>query len=133
MKSHSKHYFLFFLFLLKYFTLLNLSLDSPTDVVKPNDPHPSDLLVSHYDCTKQPNLRQFSSIRVQPCAQASSTFEGTRAMAIVYVRAKAKRLKAWTTEAYVKRGKLLVHNPIINIVLKFVQIIIRILWNLFVL
>ena len=36
------------------------------------DPHISDLLVSHSDCSKQNILRQFSSTRVQTCEQALS-------------------------------------------------------------
>ena len=60
MKSSSKHYLLFFFLLLKNFTLLTLSLDSSNDIVDPNDPHISDLLVSHYDCSEQHNIRQFS-------------------------------------------------------------------------
>ena len=102
MKSHSKHFFLFFFFLLKYFILLILSLDSTTNVLEPYTPHNSDLLVSHYDCSKQHNLRHFSLTRVKPCAQASS-WESTRAIANVFVRAKAERLIARTYEVYVTR------------------------------
>ena len=61
-----------------------------------NIPHISDLLVSHSDCSKQHNLSHFSLTRVQPCAEAPSSFESTRAIAIVSVPAKAKRLKVWT-------------------------------------
>ena len=87
--------------LLKYFTLLIFSLDSSAVIVEPNIPHISDLLVSHYDSSKRYILREFSFTRVQPCAQAPSALESTRAN--VFVRAKAKRLEAWTCEAYVKR------------------------------
>ena len=96
---HSLFYFLSFLFLTFF------QIHSSPDHVDPNDPHISDLLVSHYDCSKQHNLRQFSLTRVQPCAQAPSAFESTRAIVDVFVRAKAKRLKAWTCEAYGKREK----------------------------
>ena len=61
-------------------------------MVEPNDLHISDLLVSHYDCSKQHNLRQFSLIRVQPCAQAPSGFKSTQVIAKGFCRAKAKRL-----------------------------------------
>ena len=98
-----------FLYYLSYFSFCFLpitsSTDSSSDHVDPNDPHISDLLVSHYDCSKQHNLRQFSLTRVQPCSQAPSSFESTRAIVNVFVRAKAKRLKAWTCEAYVEREK----------------------------
>ena len=96
---HSFFYFFSSLFLASF------QITPSPDHVDPNDPHISDLLVSHYDCSKQHNLRQFSLTRVQPCAQAPSAFESTRAIVDVFVRAKAKRLKAWTCEAYVKREK----------------------------
>ena len=92
--------------LLEFLALLMFSFDFSPDQVDPNDPHISDLLVSHYDCSKQHNLRQFSLTRVKPCAQAPSSLESTRAIANVFVRAKAKHHKAWTCEAYVKREKL---------------------------
>ena len=95
-------YFLFCVYSLLPITFLT---ESSSDLVDPNDPHISDLLVSHYDCSKQHNLTQFSLTRVQPCSQAPSSFESTRAIVNVFVRAKAKRLKAWTCEAYVKREK----------------------------
>ena len=96
---HSLFYFLSSSFLI--FSQLTPS----SDHVDPNDPHISDLSVSHYDCSKQHNLRQFSLTRVLPCAQAPSAFDSTRAIVNVFVRAKAKRLKAWNCEAYVKREK----------------------------
>ena len=98
-----------FLYYLSYFLFSFLSITSTTDSssnhVDPNNLHISDLLVSHYDCSKQHNLRQFSITRVQPCSQAPSSFESTCSIVNVFVRAKAKRLKAWTCEAYVKREK----------------------------
>ena len=103
---------MYFLLLHLLFYLLTSSVlvfsqvSSISDHVDPNDPHISDLLVSHYDCSKQHNLRQFSLTRVQPCVQAPSAFESTRAIVNVFVRAKAKRLKTWTCEAYVKREKI---------------------------
>ena len=114
--------------------LLVLSQNTPSsDHVDPNDPHISDLLVSHYDCSKQHNLRQFSLTRVQPCVQAPSAFETTRAIVNVFVRAKAKRLRAWTCEAYVKRENLSVPNLITNIVVMTVRTITTIPWNVLVL
>ena len=60
--------------------------------------------------------------------------ESTRAIANVFVRAKTKRLTAWTCRAYVKRAKkLFVPNPIANIVVMIVLIIIRTPWNVLVL
>ena len=46
------------------------------------------LMVSHYDCAKQNNLRQFSLLNVEPCKQAPSDIQHTKTQATVYVRAK---------------------------------------------
>ena len=78
---------------------------TPLYIVETNDPHYSHLLVSHYDYSKQQNFRQFSITRVPPFAQAPSAPKRTRGIANVFVRAKAKRFKVWTYEAYVKREK----------------------------
>ena len=32
-------------------------------------------MVSHYDCAKQNNLRQFSLLNVEPCKQASEAYK----------------------------------------------------------
>ena len=78
MTSSLEHSILFFFLHLKFF-LLSLSLDSSTDIVEPYDPHISDLSASHFDCSKQHNLRQLSLTRVQPCAQAPSVLESLKA------------------------------------------------------
>ena len=59
------------------------------------DPNILNLMVSHYDCAKQNNLRQFSLLNVEPCKQAPSDIQHTKTQATVYVRAKAKRIKAF--------------------------------------
>ena len=102
MPPHSLCYLSYFLFC---FLPITFSTDSSSDHVDPNDCHISDLLVSHYDCSKQQNLGQFSLTRVQPCSRAPSSFESTRAIVNVFVRANAKRLRAWTCETYVERKK----------------------------
>ena len=66
------------------------------------------LMVSHYDCAKQNNLRQFSLLNVEPCKQAPSDIQHTKTQATVYVRAKAKRIKAFKCEAHVKTEKFVV-------------------------
>ena len=104
-----------------------------SDHVDPNDPHISDFSVSHYDCSKQHNLGQFSLTRVQPCVQAPSAFESTRAIVNVFVRAKAKRLRAWTCEAYVKRENSSALNLITNIAVMIELTITKTLWNVLVL
>ena len=59
-------------------------------------------MVSHYDCSKQHTFRQFGLTRVKPCVEAPSDLTSTRAIANVFVRAKAKRHKVWTYKAYLK-------------------------------
>ena len=56
-------------------------------------------MVSHYNCAKQNNLRQFSLLNVEPCKQAPSDIQHTKTQATVYVRAIAKRIKALKCEA----------------------------------
>ena len=51
---------------------------------------------------KQNNLRQFSLLNVEQCKQAPSDIQHTKIQATVYVRAKAKRIKAFKCEAHIK-------------------------------
>ena len=52
-------------------------------------------MVSHYDCAKQHNLRQFNLVKVKQCTEAPSDIKHAGAKSRVYVRAKAKRIKAF--------------------------------------
>ena len=74
--------------------------------ISEQDPKIFNLMVSHYDCAKQNNLRQFSLLNVEPCKQAPSDIQHTKPQATVYVRAKAKRIKAFKCEAYIKTKKI---------------------------
>ena len=56
--------------ILPYLYLCN---STTKNIVEPNDPHISELLVSHYGCSKQNNLLHFSLTRVQICEQAPSS------------------------------------------------------------
>ena len=85
--------------------LLYISNSYTKDFIESDDPNISKLFVSHYDCSKQNNLRQFSLTRVQACEQAPSSIEHTRTIANIYVRAKATRLKAWICNARTKRER----------------------------
>ena len=78
---------------------------NPKNLISPQDPNILNLMVSHYDCAKQNNLRQFSSLNVEPCKQAPSDIQHTKTQATVYVRAKAKRIKAFKCEAFKKKQK----------------------------
>ena len=62
-------------------------------------------MVSHYDCEKQHNLRQFNLLNLKPCTEAPSNVQHAKVQARVYVRAKAKRVKAFKCEAYAKKEK----------------------------
>ena len=57
-------------------------------------------MVSHYDCEKQHNLRQFNLLNVKPCIEAPSNIQHAKVQARVYVRAKAELVKAFKCEAY---------------------------------
>ena len=62
-------------------------------------------MVSHYDCAKQHNLRQFNLLNVKQCTEAPSDIKHASVKARVYVRAKAKRIKAFKCVAYAKKER----------------------------
>ena len=98
-----------FYFLLSISILSTADTDQQRDssIISADDPSISNLNVAHYDCAIQNNFRQFSITQVKPCTQAPSGLESTRAIAKVYVRAKAKRIKAWRCESRIKREKFI--------------------------
>ena len=75
---------------------------NPENHISEQDPKILNLMVSQYDCAKQNNLGKLSLLNVVPCKQAPSDIQHTRTQATVYVRAKAKRIKAFKCEAYKK-------------------------------
>ena len=80
----------------------------PTDDDKylpPDDPNIPNLMVSHYDCEKQHNLRQFYLLNVEQCTEAPSNIQHANIQTRVYVRAKAKRIRAFKCEAYAKKER----------------------------
>ena len=79
---------------------------NPENRISPQDPNILNLTVSQYDCAKQNNLRQFGLLNVEPCKQAPSDIQHTKTQVTVYVRAKAKRIKAFKCEAYIKTEKV---------------------------
>ena len=104
-------YLVFIIHVVKYIYIIHIvhSLVQPSTVPKVDttnsENHISDqdhnilhLMVSHYDCAKQNNLRQFSLLNVELCKQAPSDVQHTKTQATVYVRAKAKRIKAFKWE-----------------------------------
>ena len=46
--------------------------------ISEQDPNNLNLMVSHYDCAKQNNLRQFSLPNVEPCKHAPSDIQHTQ-------------------------------------------------------
>ena len=84
----------------------NVDTTNPEIHISEQDPNILNLMVSHYDCAKQNNLKQFSLLNVEPCKQAPSDIQHTRTQATLYVRAKAKRIKDFKCEAYVKTEKV---------------------------
>ena len=55
-----------------------------------DDPNITNLMVSHYNCAKQHNLRQFNLLNVKQCTEAPSDIKHTSVKARVCVRAKQK-------------------------------------------
>ena len=62
-------------------------------------------MVSHYDCEKQNNLRQFIVKNVKQCTEAPSKIQHANVKARVYVRAKTIRIKAYHCIAYAKKER----------------------------
>ena len=62
-------------------------------------------MVSHYGCEKQHNLRQFNLLNVKQCTEAPSNIQHANIQARVYVRAKAKRFRAFKCEACAKKER----------------------------
>ena len=70
-----------------------------------DDPNITNLMVSHYDCAKQHNLRQFNLLYVKQCTEAPSDIKHASVKARFHVRAKAKRIKAFKCVAYAKKER----------------------------
>ena len=79
---------------------------SDTEIYLPSDdPNITNLMVFHYDCAKQHNLRQFNLLNVKQCTEPSSDINHASVKARVYVRAKAKRINAFKCVAYAKKKR----------------------------
>ena len=113
---HSKTFMFTNYIQIRFFTLLCNILYTHTipieftdtdNYLPPDDPNITNFLVSHYDCEKQLNLRQCNLLNVKPCTEAPSNIQHAKVRARVYVRAKAKRVKAFKCEAYAKNERKL--------------------------
>ena len=97
--------------LILYLHLFNFTFSipiTPSDTenyLPSDDPNITNLMVSHYDCAKQHNLRQFNLLNVKQCTEAPSDIIHASVKARVYVRAKAKRIKAFKCVAYAKKER----------------------------
>ena len=60
------------------------------------------LLITHYDCSKQNDRRQISITRVQKSTHTPPEIEYTRTIASVFVRAKAEISKAFPHNATIQ-------------------------------
>ena len=102
---------LYITYLILHLHLLHFTLSipiAPSDTenyLPSDDPNITNLMVSHYDCAKQHNLRQFNLLNVKQFTEAPSNIKHASVKARVYVRAKAKRIKAFKCVAYAKKEK----------------------------
>ena len=73
------HMFTIYLQIIFFISLCNIFLCShaipiePTETdiyLPPDDPNITNHMVSHYDCGKQHNLRQFNLLSVKPCTDS---------------------------------------------------------------
>ena len=61
--------------------------------ISEQDPNILNLMVSHYDCAKQNNFRQFSLLNVEPCKQAPSDIQHTKPKQQYMLEQKQKESK----------------------------------------
>ena len=97
--------------LILYLHLFNFTFSipiTPSDTenyLPSDDPNITNPMVSHYDYAKQHNLRQFNLFNVKQCTDAPSDIQHASVKARVYVRAKAKHVKAFKCVAYAKKER----------------------------
>ena len=97
--------------LILYFHLFNFAFSIPitpsdTDNYLPSDdPNITNLMVSHYDCATQHNLRQFILPNVKQWTEAPSDNKHANVKARIVVRAKVKLIKAFKFFAYARKRK----------------------------
>ena len=84
-----------------------ITLSDTEDYLPPEDPNYTNLMVSHNDCAKQHNLRQFTLLNVKQCTEAPSDIQHASVKARVYVRAKSERIKAFKCVAYAQKERKL--------------------------
>ena len=81
-----------------------------------DDPNITNRMVSHYDCAKQHNLRQFNLLNVKQCTEALSDNKHASVKARVYVRTKTKRINVLNVSLMPKRKGRFASKVQLNIV-----------------
>ena len=102
---------------LQLYNLTNSKSITPSDTdnyLPSDDSNITNLMVSHYYCAKQHNLRQFNLLNVKQCTEAPSDIKHASVKARVYVRAKTKRIKAFKRVAYAKKERKICFQGSVN-------------------
>ena len=92
--------------------VINLSLLLIVDAItsenltQPDDPRITQLPATHYECSKQNNLRQFCLNWFRKCTQDTSGIEFSRTFAPVFIRAKAKTKKVFRCSATSQKSRV---------------------------
>ena len=93
-----------YLHLFNFTFSIPITPSDPENYLPSDDPNITNLVVSHYDCAKQHNLRQYNLLNVKQCTEAPD-IKHASVKARVYVRAKAKRIKVFNCVAYAKKER----------------------------
>ena len=80
-----------------------------------DNPNITNLMVSHYDCAKQHNLRQFNLLNVKQCTEAPSDIKHASVKARVYLK-KLNASKLLNVSLMPKRKERFVSKVQLNIV-----------------
>ena len=119
---NNKHFNLYFVYIIhavKYAYIIHLVHSSSVPKVdttgsenhiSEQDPNILTLMVSHYDCAKQNNLRQFSLLNVEPCKQAPSDIQHTKTQQLVKATQYKNSPLSRTLKIPKKYSKFLTHN-----------------------
>ena len=96
---------LLYSYLITFTSSIHISLTNTDDYFPSDDPNNTNLMVSHCNCAKQYNSRQFDLLNVKQCTEAPSNKQHASVEARVYVRAKAKSIEAYKCVAYAKKER----------------------------
>ena len=94
---------LLYLYLFNFTFSIPITPSDTENYFPSDDPNITNLMVSHYDCAKQHNLRQFNLLNIKQCTEAPSDTKHASVKARVRVRANAKRIKAFKCVAMQKK------------------------------